>query len=194
MGKDVAVLGGVTAVVLGDADWWILLGGFIAMALAPVCMIFSLALLITAHQTLRKVLNRVAPSNRLMEPGSVWLNLIPVFGFIWSFFIATRIPQSLRNEFRDRAQDDGSDYGKRIGLVYATAYAAFGAFYFPMRMLARIPNPEMLGMVWLLLGLASLVLFFIFLFKIARYGDLLAAPPNSLEGGPDFPDDEGDSR
>jgi len=149
--------------------------------------------LIAAHQALQKILNRVAPSNRLMEPGSVWLNLIPVFGFIWGFFIATRIPQSLRNEFRDRGRDDGSDYGKRIGLIYATVYAAFGAFYLPMHIIARMSNPEMPLMVWLLLGLASLVLFFIFLFKIAHYGDLLAALPNSVEG-PDFPDDEGDSR
>src|SRR6266852_353173 len=70
--------------------------------------------------TLQKALSRVSPRNRLMEPGMVWLMLIPCFNTIWQFFIVTRVAGSLRNEFRDRKRDDGSDYGKGFGLIYAT--------------------------------------------------------------------------
>src|SRR5229473_1027616 len=177
MGKDLAILG-VTAAVLGD--WWGDLAGVITIILGPVCGMVSLVFLIAAHHTLQKVLYRVRPSNRLMEPGSVWLNLIPVFGFIWSFFMATRIPESLRKEFRDRGQDDGSDYGKGIGLAYATTYATVGALWFPMRMIPirmiPISRPELLGIPWAVLGLSSFVLFLMFAVKIARYGDRLGAP------------------
>ncbi len=90
--------------------FFVIFGGVLVVVL--VIAIFFLL-------TLQRALSRVAPRNRLMEPGMVWLMLIPCFNIIWQFFIVTRVPGSLRNEFRDRNQDDGSDYGKGVGLAYA---------------------------------------------------------------------------
>jgi hypothetical protein len=52
-----------------------------------------------------------------MEPGMVFLSLIPLFGAIWNFFIVLRIASSLKKEFDDRGlRSDGGDYGQTIGL------------------------------------------------------------------------------
>src|SRR2546423_227574 len=83
-----------------------------ALAVALVVMIFYLL-------TLQKALSRVAPHNRLMQPGHVWFMLVPCVNIVWQFFVAIRVPDSLRNEFRERGRDDGSDYGKSIALTQA---------------------------------------------------------------------------
>src|ERR1700722_9178980 len=41
--------------------------------------------------TQQRVLQAVQPQNRLMRPGRVWLQLIPVFGFFWQFVVVLRI-------------------------------------------------------------------------------------------------------
>ena len=51
---------------------------------------------------LHKTLEAVSPENRKMEPGLVWLALIPIFYWIWHFFIVTNISESLKNEFQSR--------------------------------------------------------------------------------------------
>src|SRR5262245_57637499 len=96
--------------------------------------------------TLQKALTRVSPRNRLMDPGLVWLNLIPIFNIIWAFFIAIRVPGSLKNEFRSRGLDDGSDYGKGIALancilgVISTFVACAGFSYFFSQAVAHMDH------------------------------------------------------
>jgi hypothetical protein len=77
------------------------------------------------------VLHRVSPENRRMEPGSVWLNLIPVFNLVWATVTVERVAESLRNEFRERGMD-GSDeqYGRRTGLTLL-ALLASGILFYP---------------------------------------------------------------
>src|SRR5580700_6726522 len=78
-----------------------------------------LVIVICYLRTLYKALSRISPRNRRMTPALVWLTLIPYFGVFWQFFIAMRVPDSLRNEFRDRGRDDGSDYGKSLVFTQA---------------------------------------------------------------------------
>jgi hypothetical protein len=133
----------------------------------------------------RKVVRRLTPSAvaisctvrpRLMEPGMVWLLLIPFFGFIWAFFIATRVLYSLRNEFRDRGRDDGSDYGNGIGL----ANAFLGVVCFLLDILSTMSNSPALGIVVRLGELVSIVLLIVFWVKIAGYSGQLASPAGEL--------------
>jgi hypothetical protein len=35
-----------------------------------------------------------------MRPGLVWLQLIPLFGLVWQFFVVVRIAGSIQNEFQ----------------------------------------------------------------------------------------------
>lgn len=122
--------------------------------------------------TLQKALSRVPLRNRLMEPGLVWLLLIPCFNIIWQFFIAVRVPGSLQNEFRDRVRDDGSDYGKSIAMTNALLGIAGG---FISSFLSRSRDTAQVGLyISGGLSIINLVLFIIFWVKIAGYSNQLA--------------------
>src|SRR5688500_569860 len=67
---------------------------------------------------LGRVLRRVEPENRRMEPGQVWLNLIPIFNLVWATVTVERVAESLRNEFRERGMDGPDErYGRTRGLT-----------------------------------------------------------------------------
>jgi hypothetical protein len=83
-----------------------------------VAMTIGLAIAIAFYLTLSKALSRCKARNRTMEPGQVWLNLIPVFGIFWIFVTVSRISESLKNEYYDRGWDERGDFGKQIGLAF----------------------------------------------------------------------------
>lgn len=60
-------------------------------------------------------LNAVSPRNRDMEPGMVFLCLIPCFNLIWYFFIVARVASSLEKEFDDRGITGDRDFGNSVG-------------------------------------------------------------------------------
>ena len=147
------------------------------LGIACVILIIGIAIAVCYLLTLQKALSRVAPWNRLMEPGLVWLSLIPIFHLIWSFFIATRVPDSLRNEFRHRGLDDGSDYGKGVGL----ANAIIGVLSLALNLVSRLSRQPVV-MITGPLGLISIILFIIFWVRIAGYSKKLAGLPYDYEG------------
>jgi hypothetical protein len=78
-----------------------------------------------------RVLHRVSPENRRMEPGQVWLNLIPVFNLVWATVTVERVAESLRSEFCERGMDDPDEqYGRRTGLTLL-ALLASGILFYP---------------------------------------------------------------
>jgi hypothetical protein len=101
-------------------------------------IILLLAFLIPAvffMLTQQKTLQAIQKPNRLMVPGLVWLQIVPLFGQIWQFFVVSRIANSIKKELASR-QDDSilgfsditavEEEGKRptyvIGLVYCILY------------------------------------------------------------------------
>ena len=93
----------------------------ITVVLSAVCMLPFVFFLLT----LRKALRRCRPRNRMMEPGAVWLNLIPLFGLVWQFITVNRVAESLRYEFRDRRWHyRGEDYGQGLGTAYCAILCA----------------------------------------------------------------------
>lgn len=48
--------------------------------------------------SLQKALEVVSPENRMMPPGQVWLSLIPIFNFVWMFFVVNKIAASFQLE------------------------------------------------------------------------------------------------
>lgn len=52
--------------------------------------------------TLQNTLTEVSAENRKLNPGQVWLLLIPFFGIVWQFIIVNRIADSLKSEFAKR--------------------------------------------------------------------------------------------
>jgi hypothetical protein len=53
----------------------------------------------------QNTLKAVKPENRFMNPGLVWLQMIPIFGQIWQFLVILRIANSIQKEMASR-QDD----------------------------------------------------------------------------------------
>jgi hypothetical protein len=126
-----------------------------------VIILVSLIIGILFLLTLHKALARCAPRNRTMEPGMVWLNLIPIVSLVWMFITVARISESLKNEFRSRGwhrRDD--DYGNTLGMTTCALNIA-----------------SIIPYIGGCLGLAALICFIIYWVKIAGYSGRLATRP-----------------
>lgn len=73
-----------------------------------------------------RVLTRVSPENRRMEPGQVWVNVLPVVNVVWMAVMVERVGESIRNEFVARGRDTRWEgYGKSAGIT-STTLGVFG--------------------------------------------------------------------
>lgn len=86
------------------------------IALLLVFVVIAVLFILTQQNTLKAV----KPENRLMQPGMVWLQLIPLFGQIWQFIVVSRIAGSLGKE-RTSFQEDSI-----LGLADYTAAEQIG--------------------------------------------------------------------
>jgi hypothetical protein len=74
-------------------------------------------------RNLQSTLNEVSFKNRRMNPGEVWLMLIPIFGLVWQFIMVNRIADSLHAEFLDRNISGYEDRpGYSIGIAYCVLF------------------------------------------------------------------------
>jgi len=73
--------------------------------------------------TLKKTLDLISENNRCMKPTMAWLALIPLFSIYWNFVIASRMSDSLTNEFYDRKIPEEEDPGKKTGNIYSISTA-----------------------------------------------------------------------
>jgi hypothetical protein len=99
------------------------------------------ALLYTDYQ-------RVPASFRKLEPGLVWLLLIPCFHLVWNFFVFPKLSESFKAYFDSVGDSSVGDCGRDMGLGYAICSAV-----------------SIIPFVGCLTGLASLVLVILFLIK-----------------------------
>jgi hypothetical protein len=129
----------------------IVAGVMALLFLIPFCLYF---------RTLSRALRKCSPESRTMQPGMVWLVLIPLFGFIWNFIVVLALAKSLDNEFRARGITDAEpEPGKTIGLAMSVCMAC--------------------GMIPILGGIASivaLVLWVMYWIKIADFSKRLDEP------------------
>lgn len=102
----------------GNADAGAAGLGFMIIAMYCVGIVGSLVVAIMYFLSLSKALSRCRPRNRTMEPGQVWLMLIPVFGVVWQFFVVNRVSESIRKEFRSRGWHADGDCGASLGIWY----------------------------------------------------------------------------
>jgi hypothetical protein len=151
-GKD----GEILAVVL------VVMGIFLVIGLiVQICYLLSLS----------KALSRCSQENRTMEPGMVWLNLIPCFGTIWIFITVIRMSESLGNEFYERRMDErGNDYGKSLGITYNVLVLC-----------------GMIPYIGIIFSLAGLVCFIMYWVKIAGFSSQLASDRGGYDDDYDRP-------
>lgn len=104
---------------------------FLPLACFVVACVLVIYLLGSFLAAVARTLRRVSPENRRMEPGQVWLNLIPVFNLVWCTVTVERVAESLRNEFRAREMDGPEEnYGRPRGLTLL-ALLASGVLFYP---------------------------------------------------------------
>lgn len=133
----------------------------IFFAILGVLLLIGLAIQIFYLLTLSRCLDKCRKRNRTMEPGMVWLNLIPCFGTVWGFITVIRLSESLTNEFRDRREHRRDEtYGYGLGLAYLI-----------LGLVAGIPY------VGALAGIPVLICFIMYWVKIAGFSAQLDRPP-----------------
>jgi heme/copper-type cytochrome/quinol oxidase subunit 2 len=88
------------------------------LAFYAVVLVVAIVIQVMFLLTMSKCLKQISPRNRQMEPGMVWLCLIPIFGLVWTIIMILRVADSLRDEYDDRGMRGDGDYGKTIGIVY----------------------------------------------------------------------------
>lgn len=114
-----------------------------------------------------RVLGRVEPVNRRMEPGQVWLNLLPVFNLLWLVVTVERVGESIRNEMAARGRHRKSEaYGKTAGLTWLALWG--------VGLLATVADaPPLVILAWLF----ALVYWVVYWAQLAAYASRLGGEP-----------------
>lgn len=89
---------------------------------------FPLAIVVAAIfylVMLQRLLNRCSEGNRTMNPGMVWLLLVPVFNLYWQFFVVSHVRSSLEKEFESREKRLPKDLTVSLGLALSTCWVSF---------------------------------------------------------------------
>jgi hypothetical protein len=144
-------------------------GPYLEIIALLVFIIISVLFILTQQNTLKAV----KPENRLMRPGMVWLQLIPLFGQIWQFRVVTRIADSIVKQhmsFGDDSIVGLADYtaaenaGKRptysIGIIYCISLLIDMA-------LSALPESHKLPLIQGPVGLTMMVCWIIYWVRLA---------------------------
>lgn len=84
--------------------------------------------------TQQKTIKLIQPHNRSIAPGEVFLQLIPLFGMVWQFFVVTRLSDSIRRELGERTftfeapVSNNEQYIRptyRIGITYCVLFCCY---------------------------------------------------------------------
>ena len=92
--------------------------GVILLAVFGVLALLGLAIYIFVLYKLSSCFARIPPPFRQMEPGQVWLLLIPCFNIVWNFFVYQKLSDSYKSYFNATGRYEVGDCGKAIGLAY----------------------------------------------------------------------------
>jgi hypothetical protein len=130
----------------------------LACGVIVVAILIGLGIAIAIILMLSSCLKRVPQQYRKMEPGMVWLLLIPLFNIVWNFFVYKAIAESFQAYFQAQNRTDVGDCGQSLGLAYCICVCA-----------CIIPIVNMLA------GPASLVLLIICLVKFFGLKNMIPA-------------------
>lgn len=96
---------------------------FFESGIGCILFVIALAAYVVFLASADRAVKRCEPENRRIEPGMVWLGLIPLFNLLWMIVIVERVGESLRNEFIARGRHKSSEsYGKTAGLACAVLF------------------------------------------------------------------------
>ena len=91
----------------------------VAVLFAAYAVFFAIVVAITIVVCwfISSCLKVIPVQYRAMEPGMVWLLLIPCFNIVWQFFVALRTPESFDAFFRAHHRTEFGDCGRGLGLI-----------------------------------------------------------------------------
>ena len=99
----------------------------ILFVVAFIYLIAQILFLVTLQNTVAAVDRR----NRHLNPGQVFLMLIPIFNYLWVYWMVTRIADSIEDELRARKMPTPLNRpGYNVGLGYAISLTAGTVFRF----------------------------------------------------------------
>ena len=101
---------------------------FLTVVLPLICVGIVIGVFFLLN--LRNLLRQVSPQNRAMQPDYVWLNLIPVFGYVWMIITVIKVRDSVRAEFERRGWSPQGDFGFGVGLAFAILAIVSGLLTF----------------------------------------------------------------
>lgn len=107
----------------GSLEFILIMAIFVVLLVMLIPGIFFLI-------SLSKTLKAISPENRRMQPGQVWLLLIPVFNLAWIFITVGRIADSIKSEcerLNIAVDESRPTYG--IGLVMSILYVTGTVLY-----------------------------------------------------------------
>ena len=114
--------------------------------------------------TQQRILEVIGPLNRRMQPVHVWIQLIPIIGQAWQFYVITMISYSIRNELNTPASDsvfaDSS-----ISEIRKPAFNA-GILYAAMFTACIISPRPLLTIVAFLIGISAWIYYWV---QLIRY-------------------------
>jgi hypothetical protein len=120
--------------------------------------------------TLQNALAKCAPVSRTMEPGMVWLLIIPLVHLVFGFFVVIALANSLGNEFRRRGIPCPDPLpGQSIGMAMCIC-ACCG----------------IIPIIGFLAGPAALVLWIVYWVKIAEFSRVLDFSPVAISAPPAY--------
>jgi hypothetical protein len=117
-----------------------------------VALVASVALSIIPIVLVYLDYDRIPPNFRKMEPGLVWLLLIPCFGIVWNFFVYPRLADSFKAYFDSIGDTSVDDCGRDLAMGYAVCCAV-----------------SIIPFLGCLTSLAALVLIVLFLVKANEF-------------------------
>ena len=145
----------------------------------------SLAILVLVTQD--KTLRLIQSANRLMSPGMVWLQVIPLFGLVWQFVVVRNTSISISKEMAS-AKDDSilgissealDQLNQRptfaIGMAYCTLFTIGVVLSF---FKSEVPTLRTIAPLFTLSGMICWVIYWINLF---RYTNKLRRKAVSLQ-------------
>jgi len=147
------------------------------LGILVVAIVIALAIAIMYLLSLQNLLKEINQSNRVVEPGNVWIMLIPFVSIVYGFFLYPKISESLRNEYEAREMTEPGDYLKSLGITIPILGVA-----------GLIPGTIIPQGVSTLIGLASLIILIIYWIKVSEFKKKLQRAPKSSGGISSNPD------
>jgi hypothetical protein len=130
-----------------------------------VILIAFLSIVALYTLTLYNTLDVIAPINRAIRPGMVWLMMIPFFNLVWHFVIVHKIADSIAGEFRQRVGQSDFRPGYGTGMIASTAF--FISVLISIAAPKNTPT-DMIGGIFSIIGIICGITYWIQIHKYKR--------------------------